>query len=109
MDIMKTHPARGQKILSTIPGLESVAKIIFCHHERIDGRGYEGIIADDIPFLSRIIAVADTYDAMTSSRQYREAASQEEAIAELKRVSGTQLDGEIANSLIEILEDAKTS
>ncbi|MBI5554305.1 MAG: HD domain-containing protein [Elusimicrobia bacterium] len=67
------------------------------HHERFDGRGYpDGLNNGKIPLLARVIAVADTYDAMTSERPYRPALSTEIALAEIKRCSGTQFDPEIA-------------
>jgi HD-GYP domain-containing protein (c-di-GMP phosphodiesterase class II) len=69
-----------------------VADIIYCHHERYDGNGYYKIALKEIPLGSRIIAAADTYDVMTSRDSYRRPVSSEAALAELRRVSGSQLD-----------------
>ena len=81
-----------------------MAEIILAHHERIDGRGYpRGLSGEDIPLLSRMISIADTYDVMTARDSYRTPVSQEAAIAELRRVSGTQLDGELVEVFIQLL------
>jgi len=69
---IKKHPLKGAQILSAVSMFKQVAPIVQCHHERIDGKGYPvGLKGDQIPFLSRIIAVVDAFDAMTSDRQYR--------------------------------------
>ena len=74
------------------------------HHERIDGHGYpDGIEGNHIPFESRLLAVCDTYDAMTSSRPYRPAMSADEATAELESVAGTQLDCDLARSFVSMI------
>jgi HD-GYP domain-containing protein (c-di-GMP phosphodiesterase class II) len=79
--------------------LKDILPIIRSHHERIDGMGYpDGLKNGDIPFLSRIIAVADTFDSMTSDRPYRPKASKEDAISELKRYSGIQFDPEVVEA-----------
>ena len=92
-EIVKRHPEQGAKLVRRIEGYGPVADIILGHHERIDGRGYpHGLGGEEIPLGSRIIAVADTYDVMTARDSYREPVSSEEAIAELRRVAGAQLD-----------------
>jgi len=92
-EVMKSHPAEGAKRIENIGLLRSVAGIIRHHHESWDGTGYpDGLAGEDMPLLSRIIAVADTFDAMTSDRPYRAALSVDRALAELGRVAGTQLD-----------------
>jgi putative nucleotidyltransferase with HDIG domain len=102
--IVKRHPAQGARVVGKVAGLGAVAEVIRCHHERVDGGGYpRGLCAEDIPLLSRIISVADTYDVMTARDSYRTPVSQEDAIAELRRVSGTQLDGRIVETFIELL------
>jgi len=102
--IVKRHPAQGARVVGKVAGLSAVAEIIRCHHERIDGTGYPaGLRGEDIPLLSRIISVADTYDVMTARDSYRRPVSQQEAIAELRRVSGTQLDGRLVEAFIELL------
>jgi diguanylate cyclase (GGDEF)-like protein/PAS domain S-box-containing protein/putative nucleotidyltransferase with HDIG domain len=90
------HPEIGWRILSSANEFSELANYILNHHERWDGRGYpNGLTGEDIPLESRIIAVADSYDAMTSERSYRSGLSQDEAIAELQRCSGTQFDPKI--------------
>ena len=93
-EIVRRHPEQGARLVARIEGYGPVAEIILAHHERIDGRGYpNGLIGEQIPLAARIISVADTYDVMTSRDSYREPVSSREAIEELRRVSGTQLDG----------------
>jgi putative nucleotidyltransferase with HDIG domain len=104
-EIVKKHPAQGAKVVRGVDGYGPVADIILAHHERIDGRGYpNGIAGDDIPLASRMISVADTYDVMTARDSYRDPVSPGEAVAELRRVSGAQLDGELVEIFIKILE-----
>ncbi|GEM_PF-6635712 len=92
-EIMKMHPVEGARLIGNISLLKNVADPIRHHHERWDGAGYPaGLAGEDIPLLSRIIAVADAFDAMTSDRPYRAALSADDALAELERVAGTQLD-----------------
>ncbi len=90
---MKRHPEIGAQILRQIPELREVATIIRHHHERIDGHGYpDGLAGDAIPLPSRIIAIADAFDAMTSDRPYRKGMPVERALAELTRHAGSQFD-----------------
>ena len=104
-EIVKKHPAQGAKVVRGVDGYGPVADIILAHHERIDGRGYpNGISGDDIPIQSRMISVADTYDVMTARDSYREPVSPAEAVAELRRVSGAQLDGHLVELFIKVLE-----
>jgi len=101
--IMK-HPEIGKKILSTVGEFKDILDIIYSHHERIDGKGYpQGIIREYIPLLARILAVADTYDAMRSERPYRKAKTKVTAIIELNKVKGSQLDEEIVDKFIECI------
>jgi putative nucleotidyltransferase with HDIG domain len=103
--IVKRHPAQGARVVGKVAGYGPVAEIIRCHHERIDGQGYpRGLRGEEIPLLSRMISVADTYDVMTARDSYRDPVSQDEAIAELRRVSGTQLDGELVEVFIALLK-----
>ncbi len=90
--IVKLHPEQGAKLVRRIEGYGPVADIIYCHHERYDGNGYYNVPAEQVPLGSRIIAAADTYDVMTSRDSYRRPVSSEAALAELRRVSGSQLD-----------------
>jgi putative nucleotidyltransferase with HDIG domain len=104
-EIVKRHPEQGAKLVKRIDGYGHVAEIIHAHHERIDGRGYpRGIAGDEIPIASRIISIADTYDVMTSRDSYRKPVSPQEAIAELRRVSGAQLDAELVEVFIKLVE-----
>lgn len=105
-ETVKTHPERGKLLLSSMSALEGILDIIEGHHERIDGKGYpNGLVGNEIPEEAKIISVADTFDAMTSRRTYRDSLSLEEAIAELKRCSGTQFEPEIVNVFINILKN----
>lgn len=89
-EIMKEHPAMADRFLTPLPFLEDVRPIIRHHHERMDGSGYpDGLSGDDVDLLTQILAVADSYDAMTSRRSYRAPWSREEAMTELKRWIGT--------------------
>ena len=100
-NLINMHPARGAEILKPIYQLRHLLPVIKHHHERVDGKGYpEGLKGDEIPFLSRIICVADSYDSMTSDRPYRTALVKEHAIAELKKHSGTQFDPNIVEAFL---------
>ena len=101
-EIVKRHPERGAELVGHLPDHEDVAEIILAHHERIDGRGYpRGLAGEDIPRLSRMISIADTYDVMTGRDSYRQPVSSAEAIEELRRVSGSQLDGNLVEIFVE--------
>jgi putative nucleotidyltransferase with HDIG domain len=92
-ELIKLHPEQGAKLVERIEGYGRVAEIILHHHERFAGGGYPaGIAGDAIPLGARILSVADTYDVMTSRDSYRRPVSSEAALAELRRVAGTQLD-----------------
>ena len=92
MEIRK-HPTNGARIVAEIDGYRPVGEIILAHHERIDGLGYpHRLRGDEIPLISRIIAVADTYDVLTARDSYRKPVSSEEALAELRRCAGTQFE-----------------
>jgi putative nucleotidyltransferase with HDIG domain len=100
------HPVVGKKILSTVSDFKDILDIIYAHHERVDGTGYpDGRTENDIPFLARILAVADTYDAMRSERPYRPAKEQNEAIEELILAKGSQLDAEVVDIFIEAISN----
>ncbi len=100
-EIVKRHPERGAELVGHLPNHDEVAAIILAHHERIDGRGYpRGLAGEDIPLLSRMISIADTYDVMTGRDSYRQPVSSAEAIEELRRVSGSQLDAELVEVFV---------
>jgi putative nucleotidyltransferase with HDIG domain len=108
--LIRRHPQQGARVVSSLDGYGPVADIILAHHERIDGKGYpRGLEGDDIPELARIISVADTYDVMTARDSYRTPTSSYEAIQELRRVSGKQLDARFVEVFIELLEGEDVS
>ncbi len=91
-DILKQHPRIGAEILAPIPSLSDIIPAIASHHERPDGKGYpEGLKGDRIPLLARMVAVADTYDALTSDRPYRQGFSNEQALKIIGDLRGSQL------------------
>ena len=103
-NIIKMHPYQGARVVAQMEGYGPISEIILAHHERIDGKGYpRGLKGPDIPALSRIISVADTYDVMTARDSYRKPISSFEAIQELKRVAGAQLDADFVELFIKIL------
>jgi putative nucleotidyltransferase with HDIG domain len=106
---VKLHPEQGAKLVRRIEGYGPVADIIYAHHERMDGNGYYGVARDQIPLGSRIIAIADTYDVMTARDSYRRPVSNEAAIMELRRVSGSQLDGDLVETFVEIIESGRVA
>lgn len=107
-EIIKTHPAIGAKILENISEIPDISVGAHWHHERFDGRGYpDGLAGYDIPEVSRIIGVCDAYDAMTSKRSYRGELSQEVVRGEIVRGMGTQFDPDIANYMLEIIDEDK--
>ena len=108
--LIRRHPQQGARVVSSLDGYGPVAEIILAHHERIDGKGYpRGLEGDDIPELARIISVADTYDVMTARDSYRTPTSSYEAIQELRRVAGKQLDARFVDVFIELLEGKDVS
>jgi len=108
--LIKRHPQQGARVVSSLDGYGPVAEIILAHHERIDGKGYpRGLAGDDIPELSRIISVADTYDVMTARDSYRTPMSSHDAIVELRRVAGKQLDARFVEVFIELLDGKDVS
>ena len=106
-DFMRQHPVIGERILGADPALRPVARLVRASHERWDGGGYpDGVAASAIPLGARIISACDAYEAMTSDRCYQAARSPSEAIAELRRCSGTQFDPAVVEKLCIQLERA---
>lgn len=104
--MIKNHPNIGAGILSTITVLPSISEGAKHHHERYDGKGYpDGLAGEDIPEIARIIAVADTYDAMTSKRAYNQIRPQAEVRAEMVRIRGTQLDPAIDDIFLAMIDE----
>jgi len=103
---IKRHPEIGYRILSTVNDMSDMASYVLYHHERWDGNGYpKGLKKDEIPFVSRIISIADAYDAMTSERSYRSALTEEVAIAQLRKNAGIQFDPGLVSIFIEKVLD----
>ncbi len=101
---IKNHPTIGAHILQNATIFQEILPIVKHHHERYDGNGYPGRLkGEEIPYFARIAAVADTFDAMTSKRTYRNAIPLEDVKAEIKRCEGTQFDPNIAEPFLEIL------
>lgn len=103
---IKNHPMIGVHILGGVLLFEDIIPIVKYHHERFDGRGYPSQLSGtDIPYVARIAAVADTFDAMTSKRSYRNALPIDVVRAEIEKCSGTQFDPDIAKAFLEILDN----
>jgi len=101
MSIMKQHPFIGKELLESFSNFKEVSEIILSHQEHYDGTGYpEGLAGEKIPRISRIIAVADAYHAMTNTRRYRQALSREQAVEELLNNRGSQFDPEVVDAFI---------
>jgi HD-GYP domain-containing protein (c-di-GMP phosphodiesterase class II) len=107
--VVREHPRRGVELLKQLTFLRDSLPAILYHHERLDGSGYpEGLTGPAIPLEARILAVVDSYDAMTSARPYRPALSHEAAAAELHRCCATQFDPEIVGTFLRLLRDEVT-
>ncbi|MEO1815740.1 MAG: HD domain-containing phosphohydrolase [Acetobacterium sp.] len=105
-EIIKTHPEIGYRIAQSTPALEHIAEYILAHHEKYDGTGYpNGLKAQEIPYLGRIINVVDSFDVMTHSRSYKKASDLSYAISELKACSGSQFDPEIVSAFLQMIEE----
>ena len=103
---IKNHPSIGAHILGDVTMFKSIIPIVMHHHEKYDGRGYPSQLAnEDIPLFARITAVADTFDAMTSKRSYRDALPLDVVIAEIEKCSGQQFDPKVANIFLEIIKN----
>ena len=99
---IKKHPELGWMALKNIDDFKTISLVVLHHHERYDGLGYPGgLRGNEIPLGARIIAVADTYDALTTNRPYRTARSQQEALEELERCSDTQFDSQVLSAFLD--------
>lgn len=104
-DEVKRHTLKGAHILSAVSMFNDVVPLIKCHHERLDGKGYpEGLKGEEIPFLARILSVADAFDAMTSDRLYRSKLDLAGAVKQLVDAAGTQFDEDIVQKFIVLLD-----
>lgn len=102
LEIVQRHPETSYQILKSVDDFAAIAEIVLHHHERWDGKGYpRGLEGESIPVMSRIMSIADAYDAITSHRNYRAGRSKEDAINELKRCKGTQFDPHLVDVFIE--------
>ena len=105
--IMEEHPVIGERILAKVEDYREIARIVRHHHERVDGAGYpDGVVGDEIPLISRILAVADAYNAMTSGRPYRDAMPSRVARMRLAQAVGSQFDTTVAAAFEAILATA---
>ncbi len=103
--VIRRHPQDGATLVGRLDGYGPVAEAILYHHERVDGGGYPaGLIGNEIPLASRIVAVCSTYDTLTARETYRAPMTPQDAMTELRRVAGRQLDGELVESFIAMLE-----
>lgn len=101
-EIMKTHPQRGYKIMSQIPGMKDYLPGMYMHHEMVNGKGYpQGLTGDQIPLQGKIVSVADTFDAMTIDRPYQKGMELEPALERLRELVGTRYQSEVVEALIE--------
>jgi HD-GYP domain-containing protein (c-di-GMP phosphodiesterase class II) len=107
-DKIKMHPVIGYEALSSLESLKDISEYVLHHHERIDGNGYpDGLKGDEIPYISKILTVADSWDAMTSERPYRKPLSLKNAVKQLRENTGTQFDSLIVNEFIKLLYSDK--
>jgi HD-GYP domain-containing protein (c-di-GMP phosphodiesterase class II) len=107
-ETMKRHTLVGGDILKDIDAIDGLSVGAKYHHERYDGKGYpEGLKGEEIPYVARIIGIADAYDAMTSNRIYRGSMSNEEVYKEIKRCSGTQFDPDMARVFLKLMREGK--
>jgi putative nucleotidyltransferase with HDIG domain len=103
--VVRRHPQEGATLVGRLDGYGPVADAILYHHEHVDGSGYPaGLIGNEIPLASRILSVCNVYDTLTARDSYRSPMTPQDAIAELRRVSGRQLDSEIVDTFISMLE-----
>lgn len=103
--VIRRHPQDGATLVGRLDGYGPVAEAILYHHERVDGGGYPaGLIGNEIPLPSRIISICSTYDTLTARETYRSPMTPQDAMTELRRVAGSQLDAELVESFIAMLE-----
>ncbi|HEY0321641.1 MAG TPA: HD domain-containing phosphohydrolase [Pyrinomonadaceae bacterium] len=109
-EIMKQHPQKGFKIMSQIPAMKEFLPGMYMHHEMVDGNGYpQGLKGDEIPMQARIVAVADTFDAMTTDRPYQKAMKFEDALGLIKKFVGTRYDERVVDALMEACASGQIS
>ncbi len=101
-NIMRTHPKVGVKILQPLATFSTISDWIMYHHERVDGKGYYRLKSEEIPLPAKILAIADTYSAITMRRSYKPPRTHEDAVRIISEVAGTQLDKELADIFLTI-------
>jgi putative nucleotidyltransferase with HDIG domain len=107
-ELIKRHPVISSSIIEQVPFPWDIRTAVYHHHERWDGKGYpSGLKGEEIPFSSRVIAVADTFDALTSDRAYRRAMSDDQALEVIKEVAGSQLDPELSKAFVSMMRSKK--
>ncbi len=107
-DVLKTHSDLGAEIIDHIGQLREIVPGVRYHHEKINGKGYpKGLKGEDIPLIAKIVAVSDTYDAMTTDRPYRKALAKAATVRELKRCSGTQFDEEVVEAFMKAFRNGE--
>jgi len=109
-ELVKIHPVKSEELIKEIEGMEDIALWVRHHHERWDGGGYpDGLAGEAIPLLSRILAVVDSFDAMTTERPYKKALNKQEAIRELLENAGKQFDPKVTEVMIQLLSEMRES
>jgi HD-GYP domain-containing protein (c-di-GMP phosphodiesterase class II) len=107
-EIMKTHPQKGYKIMSQIPGIQEFLPGMYMHHEMVNGKGYpQGLKGEEIPLMARIVSVADTFDAMTTDRPYQQAMKFEDAVERIKSFVDTRYDAQVVTAFVAACEDGQ--
>ena len=107
-EIMKQHPQKGYKIMSQIPAMKEFLAGMYMHHEMVNGQGYpQGLKGEDIPLMGRIVAVADTFDAMTTDRPYQRAMVFEDAVAKIQSFVGTRYDEEVVAAFVAACDEGQ--
>jgi HD-GYP domain-containing protein (c-di-GMP phosphodiesterase class II) len=102
LDCVKKHPSIGAGILRSIKQMRDIVPGVLCHHERLDGKGYPGgLVGEQIPLTGKIVGLADSFDAMTSKRTYREARTIEQSLEEIEKGIGTQFDAKVARAFLD--------
>jgi HD-GYP domain-containing protein (c-di-GMP phosphodiesterase class II) len=105
---MKRHTVDGERLLQSTPGLEQAARFVRSHHERVDGRGYpDGLAGDAIPLEARIIAASDGYDAMATTRHYREGLGHDTAASILEEHAGSQWDVQAVEHVLAVVRESR--
>lgn len=106
--VMKQHPQKGYKIMSQIRAMKEFLPGMYMHHEMVNGQGYpQGLKGDEIPLMAKIVAVADTFDAMTTDRPYQQAMKFEDAIARIQSFVGTRYDPDVVAAFVEACEEGQ--